>query len=77
MPELLVRNVNPELKRRIERAARNNHRSMQAELLHTLESAYEPDKRSVVDILREAGEVDGPDFVVPERHVPRDQATFE
>lgn len=77
MPQLLVRNVNPELKRRIERSARNNHRSMQAELLDTLERAYEPDERSIVDILREAGQVDGPDFVAPERHAPRDVAAFE
>lgn len=77
MQQLLVRNVDSALKRRIERAARANHRSMQAELLDTLESVYRPDERKVVDILREAGRVDGADFTVPERHAPRHVDEFE
>ena len=47
MPDLLIRNLEPPLLARLETRAKNNHRSLQAELRAMLgEAAAEPDEVS-------------------------------
>lgn len=79
MQSLLIRNVDDELKTSIERTAKENGRSMQAELLAALEREYGRQKRSYVDILSETrAALDGDTgFELPKRHEPRKTVDFE
>lgn len=79
MPDLLVRNVDAGLKRRIEQAARGNGHSMQTELLSALERAYPEGPDTYVDVLRAAREELGGDtgFDLPKRHSPRKPLSFD
>ena len=72
MPQLLIRGVGEDLKRSIAIEAARNGRSVQAELLSSLEARYGTARRSMVDTLLDAGSVDGPDFEPPAREPFRD-----
>lgn len=78
MPDLLVRNVDAELKQRIEQSARGNGRSLQAELLHALEQQFPEDDDTYVDVLSKArDELDGDTgFELPERRPSRRAVSF-
>ena len=76
MPQLLIRNVDEGVRQAVAGAAARNGRSMQAELLATITEHYRPSRRSFVDALLDAGSLEGPDFVLPEREPGRD-VSFE
>lgn len=79
MPDLLVRNVDAGLKRRIEQSAYGNGRSLQAELLHALEQQFPEDEDTYVNVLRKARAELGGDtgFEPPERRSSRSALILE
>lgn len=77
MGQLLIRNIDDDLKQSIRLAAARNNRSMQAEVLAALEERYKPESKNFVEILLDAGKVEGPgDFQLPERHRSRPVPDF-
>lgn len=78
MPDLLVRNVDAGLKRRIEQSAHGNGRSLQAELLNALEQQFPENADTYVSVLRKARAELGGDtgFVLPERRPSRSAVDF-
>lgn len=71
MEQLLVRNIDASLKRNIKRAAEKNGRSMQAEVLETLERTYgnPDDLLSILDRMRT--DLDGTELELPRRSSAR------
>lgn len=58
MHDLLIRNLEPPLLARLEKRAKNNHRSLQAELRVILgEAATEPDEVSFAEAVRFADQM--------------------
>lgn len=73
MADLLIRNIDSNLKDELQARALRNGRSQQAEAAAILEAAVAPSKDSWVRRLRHAAErVGGVDLPLPERHAPRD-----
>lgn len=56
MPDILIRDVPPETKRRLEERAAQHGHSRNSELLDILEATLAPRQHTWVDILREAAE---------------------
>jgi len=72
MSDLLIRNINEDLKRELSARAARNGRSQQAEALSILESALADNSRSWVALLSRAAErADGIDLPEIERHPAR------
>lgn len=72
MPQLLIRDVDEDLKRSIAVEAAKKGRSVQAELLAALRERYGTPRRSLTDTLLAAGSVEGSDFELPVRESFRD-----
>lgn len=77
MTNLLVRDIPDDLKRTLAIRAAENGRSQSAEALAILQDTLQPQrKRSMLEILRDAADVGGLEFELPERH-PARNFTFE
>lgn len=73
MPNILIRDLSEETKRRLEKRARENGRSQNAEVLAILDEALEPETKTWFDMLRETvEEVGGIELELPERHPARE-----
>ncbi|MBR2834842.1 MAG: hypothetical protein IKE43_03895 [Coriobacteriales bacterium] len=72
MSQVLIRNVDEATKQAIAAEAKKKGWSVQAELLSTIKQHYMPQTNSIIDILLEAGKVEGDDFVIPSREPGRD-----
>ena len=72
MPNLLIRDVDEESKRKLMVRAAQNGRSQQAEALAILKEALDDSPKSWVSLVRDgAASVGGIEFEAPARHVPR------
>lgn len=72
MADLLIRNIDPSIKRALAIRAAEHGRSQQAEALAILNNALQDQENSWADFLmRTADEVGGMEFEVPQRHAPR------
>lgn len=73
MPNILIRDISEEAKRRLEARAKENGRSQNAEAVAILEEALAPAQKTWFDMLRETvEEVGGVELELPERHPARD-----
>ncbi len=72
MPDLLIRDCDVQTKRALAVRAAQNGRSQQAEALSILREALSPSACSWAELIRRnADSVDGMEFELPRRHVPR------
>ena len=73
MPNILIRDLPEETKRRLEQRAKENGRSQNAEAIAILKEALAPAKKTWFDMLRETvEEVGGVELELPERHAARE-----